>query len=292
MSDQRRSVVPSSSPLLRRAGPPGRDGVTVRIDPASEPADLGGVGWQWVSFAAHQLEPGARLERSGDGQEVALVVLEGTLNVRVGRQRFDRLGGRSSVFEPTPATVVLAEAGATIAIEALTATCFVLAAAPAAEPVATRLIEPESILVEERGSGSTARQIRHLLPPSAPASRLILFEALTPGGNWSSYPPHKHDTEDQPRESRLEELYYHRFARPGGHAFQRVYSPDRSLDEAVVPLDGDVVLVPRGYHPVGSPPGYDGYYLNVMAGPTRLWHFSLDPDHAWLMNWDPAAPRG
>ena len=91
--------------------------------------------------------------------------------------------------------------------------------------------------------------------------------------------------------SRLEELYQYRFARPHAFAFARVYTPDRDLDQALTPEDGDVVLVPRGYHPVGMPAGYDGYYLNVMAGPSRLWRFTLDPDHAWLMDWDPARPR-
>ena len=108
---------------------------------------------------------------------------------------------------------------------------------------------------------------------------------MTPGGNWSSYPPHKHDTEDPPRESRLEELYYYRFSRPQGFAFARVYTKDGRLDECLAPGDGDLVLVPEGYHPVGVPAGYDCWYLNVMAGPTREWRFTLDPDHAWLMNW-------
>ena len=113
---------------------------------------------------------------------------------------------------------------------------------------------------------------------------------FTPGGNWSSYPPHKHDTEDPPREAQLEELYFYRFARPQGFALQRVYTADRTLDEVVLARDLDVVLVPRGYHMVGAPAGYDCYYLNVMAGPNRAWHFTVDPDHAWLMNWDPAVP--
>jgi 5-deoxy-glucuronate isomerase len=186
---------------------------------------------------------------------------------------------------------VLVEPGADIEVEAITPTTLAVAAAPGGEIRVTRLIEPSTMRVEQRGSGNTARRIHHLLPPEAEAGRLILVEVFTPGGNWSSYPPHKHDTEDQPRESYLEELYYYRFARPEGFAFQRVYTADRSLDEALTPGDGEVVLVPRGYHPVGMPAGYDGYYLNVMAGPTRLWHFTLDPDHAWLMDWSPVPAR-
>ena len=165
-----------------------------------------------------------------------------------------------------------------------------VASAPAGAVRVTRAIAPGDVLVEARGSGQTARRIHHLLPPDAEAGRLIAYEVFTPGGNWSSYPPHKHDTEDPPIESRLEELYFYRFARPEGFAFQRVYTRDGSLDEALAPGDGDVVLVPRGYHPVGVPAGYDCYYLNIMAGPTRAWHFTIDPDHAWLMDWNPAAP--
>ena len=144
---------------------------------------------------------------------------------------------------------------------------------------------------EARGAGNTARRIHHLLPPAAEAGRLIAFEVFTPGGNWSSYPPHKHDTENPPVEAALEELYYYRFAKPQGFAFTRVYTPDRSLDETMTPMDGDLVLVPRGYHPVGAPAGYDCWFLNIMAGPNRAWHFTIDPDHEWLMNWSPAAPK-
>ena len=277
------------SELLRRAGFPGIDGATVRVDPSTEPAGLGGVGWHWISFAAHELVPGATLSRSGDDREVGVVVLEGTVRLRAGGRVFGEVGSRASVFEPIPAPVLLVEPGASLEIAALSPARIALAGAPGGDLRATRLIESSSIRVEARGSGQTARTVRHLLPPDAAAGRLILVEVVTPGGNWSSYPPHKHDIEDQPRESQLEELYYYRFAQPQGWAFQRVYSADRSLDEAVTPMDGDAVLVPRGYHPVGAPAGYDCYYLNVMAGPTRLWHFSVDPDHAWLMDWDPRA---
>jgi 5-deoxy-glucuronate isomerase len=105
---------------------------------------------------------------------------------------------------------------------------------------------------------------------------------ITPGGHWSSYPPHKHDRDDFPRETYLEETYYHRLARPGGFALQRVYTDDRALDETMAVGDRDVVLVPRGYHPVGAPHGFDLYYLNVMAGPVRAWKFTMSPEHAFL----------
>jgi 5-deoxy-glucuronate isomerase len=279
------------SALHRRASSPGPGGVTIRVEPATEPADLGGAGWHWISFSAHALEAGASIARPGDDREVGVVVLEGSVRAEAGGRSFGEVGSRASVFEPMPPPVLLVEPGRPIEIAALGRATIALAAAPGGDIKTTRLIEPAAMRVEARSAGQTARTVRHLLPPEAPAGRLIIVEVLTPGGNWSSYPPHKHDTNDPPRECLLEELYYYRFRRPQGFAFQRVYTRDRSLDESITPMDGDAVLVPRGYHPVGLPAGYDGYYLNVIAGPIREWRFTLDPDHEWLMDWDPNAPR-
>ena len=274
-----------SADLYRRARPPDpRTGLVHDIRPED-------AGWRFVGFSEHRLSPGARLVQPADGQERAVIVLEGHADVDAGGQRYPALGSRSHVFEGPPPPVVLVAPGTPVGIQAVTAATIIVADAPAADDGHARLIEPSDILVETRGHGSTERRIHHLLPPTAPAGRLILFEVFTPGGNWSSYPPHKHDTEDPPREAYLEELYYYRFARPEGWAFARVYTPDRSLDAAFTPGDGDVVLVPRGYHPVAAPAGYDAYYLNVMAGPHRAWHFTLDSDHSWLMDWDPTRPR-
>jgi 5-deoxy-glucuronate isomerase len=274
----------SAPHLLRRATAPDASGLVCGIDPAS-------AGWEWVTFHAYRLEPGQPVERRADDQERLVLLLEGHARVLAGDRDFGVVGSRASVFEGTPAPVVLVEPGRPVSVVADTAALVAIAAAPGGPVRRTALVTPEEILVEERGEGSTARRIHHLLPPSAEAGRLISFEAYTPGGNWSSYPPHKHDTENPPTEARLEELYYYRFAKPQGFAFARVYTPDRRLDEAMTPMDGDLVLVPEGYHPVGVPAGYDCWYLNVMAGPNRAWHFTVDPDHAWLMNWSPTAPR-
>lgn len=280
------------SGLHRRATSPGPDGTTIRIDPATEPADLGGSGWRWISFSAHSLEAGGSIARPSDDQEVGIVVLEGSVRIIAGDRAFGELGGRASVFESMPPPVLLVEPGRRIEVTALGPAKVALAAAPGGAIRETRLIEPATMRVEARGAGQTARTVRHLLPPEVRAGRLILVEVLTPGGNWSSYPPHKHDIDVPARERQLEELYYYRFRRPQGFAFQRVYTADRTLDDALTPMDGDAVLVPRGYHPVGAPAGYDCYYLNVMAGPVREWRFTLDPDHDWLMDWSPdAGPR-
>ena len=229
--------------------------------------------------------------REAADKELAVIVLEGHADVVAGGRSYPDLGSRATVFDGVPPPVLLLEPGTTVEIESRTEATIIIADAPEAEARHTRLIEPGDIHVETRGSGITERTIHHLLPPNEPAGRLILFEVFTPGGNWSSYPPHKHDTEEPPREAYLEELYYYRFKRPEGWGFARVYTPERDLDASFAPVDSDVLLIPRGYHPFGAPAGYDAYYLNVMAGPNRAWHFTVDPDHAWLMNWDPTAPE-
>jgi 5-deoxy-glucuronate isomerase len=248
------------------------------------------AGWRYVGFADYQLAPGQGLARPADDHEVVIIVLEGSATIRAGGKTYSSLGSREHVFEGPPPPVLLLQPGLAVEVEAEGAASVIVADAPAAEVRVTRLFEPPDLHVEVRGAGITERRIHHLLPPTTEAGRLILFEVFTPGGNWSSYPPHKHDTEDPPTEAYLEELYYYRFERPAGWGFTRVYTADRSLDASFTPMDRDVVLVPRGYHPFGAAAGYDAYYLNVMAGPHRAWHFTLDPDHAWLMNWDPNLP--
>ena len=134
-----------------------------------------------------------------------------------------------------------------------------------------------------RGIGTNQRFITDILPASAVAESLIVVEVKTPSSHSSSYPPHKHDEKSLPNESQLEELYYHRISPSQGWVFQRIYTADRALDQSVSAEDGDVVLVPYGYHPVVVPYGYHSYYLNVMAGPIRTWKFRNDPDHEWLI---------
>lgn len=270
--------------LLRRAAPPDADGVVSHVDPAN-------AGWDWVTVTVHRLAVGQAVTRPADDHERLVLVLEGRADVTAGELVLDGIGSRTSVFDGPAAPVVLVAPGDAVRLVARTDALVVVAAAPGGPVASTRYIAPDDILVEARGEGNTARRIHHLLDPQMEAGRLIAFEVYTPGGNWSSYPPHKHDTENPPIEARLEEYYFYRFAKPQGFGFQRVYTADRSLDEAMAVTDLDAVIVPEGYHPFGAAAGYDAYYLNIMAGPNRAWHFTIDPDHAWLMNWSPAAPR-
>jgi 5-deoxy-glucuronate isomerase len=168
-----------------------------------------------------------------------------------------------------------------VEVTAVTECELAVGSAPAEGRYGPRLIRPEEVQEEVRGTGTNTRYVYDILPESAAAESLLVVEVRTPGGHWSSYPPHKHDRAEG-GESQLEEIYYHRLSRPGGFAFQRVFTDDRSLDETMAVEDRDLVLVPRGHHPVSAPHGFDLYYLNVMAGPVRRWRISYAPGYEFL----------
>jgi 5-deoxy-glucuronate isomerase len=251
------------------------NGLVHRITPKS-------AGWTYVGFEARDMKKGARVSLKPGPMEACVVVLSG--KARVEAKGFDSgaIGERANVFEGLPWSVYLPPHGA-YAIEAVTDCEVAICTAPGTGKLPARVIGPDEVETLTRGKGSNTRHVRNILSESAAAESLLVVEVITPGGNWSSYPPHKHDRDALPDESSLEETYYHRLSPPQGFALQRVYTDDRSLDETLAVGDRDVVLVPRGYHPVGAPHGYDLYYLNVMAGPKRTWRFHNDPDHAWML---------
>jgi len=255
------------------AGP----GPSVRVTPAS-------AGWTYIWFEVHALGPGQRIELPADALERCVVVLSGTVGVAVAGWGRREIGGRATPFDGLPAAVYLPQATAgqvTGVGEAEVAIC----KAPGGGEHTPYAIEPEDIAVELRGTATMQRRVHPILMADRPAHSLLVVEVLTPPGHWSSYPPHKHDRADQRTETQLEETYYHRISPPTGFGVQRVYSREGDLDETLTFRDRDVVLVPRGYHAVAMPPGYAGYYLNVMAGPRREWRVVDDPAHAWLRAW-------
>jgi 5-deoxy-glucuronate isomerase len=242
------------------------------------------AGWNYVGFAAHRLVRGASLGFDTGDRECCIVVLSGTVSVKVGGQGWHSIGDRASVFESRSPHAVYAPGGQAVEISADTDAEVALCTAPGAgTALPARLIEPLGMARTVRGKGSNTRYVCDILPQNEPAAHLLVVEVLTPGGHSSSYPPHKHDVDNIPNESFLEETYYHRLNPPQGFAFQRVYTDDRSIDQSMAVEDHDVVMVPRGYHPVVVPHGYNAYYLNVMAGPKRQWHFKNDPQHEWLI---------
>ncbi len=265
-----------TSKLLVKAARAGRE--IVEVTPRS-------AGWEHVGFRAIRLAAGAAQTLDTAARELCLVVLSGRVDVHVNGQHWPDLGTRDSVFDPVSPAALYVAPGQQVAMHCTRDAELALCSAPGdAQVRPTRLLEPDRMKRSVRGKGSNTRYVCDILPHDDPsAAHLLVVEVLTPAGHSSSYPPHKHDAETPPLETQLEETYYHRLKPPQGFAFQRVYTDDRSIDEACAVEDHDVVMVPRGYHPVVAAHGYDLYYLNVMAGPNRLWVFRNDPAHAWML---------
>ncbi len=263
-----------TSALLSR--PTGTSGRVQHITPAS-------ANWTYVGFDLYRLAPGETVKAETGNREICLVFVSGKGRVTAGGKDFGEQGERPSPFAGKPHSIYV-PAGSDWSVTASGVCELAVCSAPgSAGGLHARVIGPDDVSQETRGRGTNTRYVTNILPEDRPADSLLVVEVITPGGHTSSYPPHKHDTNDLPRESALEETYYHRISPPQGFAFQRVYTDDRSLDEAIVVEDGDVVMVPRGYHPVAACAGYDVYYLNVMAGPVRTWKFHNAPEHAWIL---------
>ena len=266
---------------------PGVDG-TVRADPAR-------AGWRYLSFETIAVAGDVTAIAAADGSETCVVVLTGhDVEIDGGGKRW-QLEGRHDPFAGMPSALWLPD-GRELRVGAPGGhATLAVARAPrsgrdgvAPEP---RVITPEDVRVEIRGAGNATRQINHIIAPDFPADRLEVVEVLTPSGNWSSWPPHKHDVDDMPDEAVLEEIYHYRFRRPEAWAIQRVYRADRSRDGIWEVRDGDVVIVPDGYHPFSAAHGDDAYYLNALAGDRRTMACSFDPDLDWVRaSWSSMEP--
>ena len=225
-----------------------------------------------------ELEAGATDAFDTGGDETIVLPLTGACEVTVDGERF-ALEGRESVFSAVT-DFVYAPRDAHVEIHSEAGGRFALPGAAARAKLAARYCAAEDVPVELRGAGHASRQINNFCAQPFPADALLAVEVLTPNGNWSSYPPHKHDEDIPGVEVALEEIYYFEVSNEG-FAYQRVYGGVDVLREV---RTGDRIDLPRGYHgPSMAPPGYDLYYLNVMAGPNeRVWRFTDDPAHAWI----------
>jgi len=250
-----------------------------------------GFDYEFLSFENRKLTAGAQYSGATGGNELAIVVLGGLCSVSTAQDAWPRIGGRSNVFAGLPYTLYLPlETAFSVIADSDCDLAFCYCRAEERHPA--RLVTPEEVRVEIRGGGNATRQIHHMLTPEFPAHRLLVVEVFTPAGNWSSYPPHKHDVHNPPGEVDLEEIYYYRLARPEGYAIQKIYTADRRIDETLSVRDGEMVLIPEGYHPVVAAHGYDVYYLNALAGSARSMAASDDPDYAWVRGtWREQDPR-
>ena len=250
------------------------------------------AGWQTVSLRLIRLGFGREYAASQPGEELALVMLGGQAAIRAGGRHWERLGARANVFAGMPHTLYLPVSTEDIEIEALSDCEIAVCGARASRKFPAAVIEPSSVEVEIRGGGNATRQINHIIKPDFPADRLLVVEVYTPSGNWSSYPPHKHDVHNPPGEVDLDEIYFYKISQPEGFAIQRVYTRDGRRNETLTVRDNEVVLIPEGYHPVVAAHGYDCYYLNVLAGSARSMAASDDPDYAWVRGaWNSKDPR-
>ena len=242
------------------------------------------AGWGFSGLRVLALAAGGAHAFDTGEEELVVLPFEGAATVTVDGETF-ALEGRDGVFAAVT-DVVYVPRDARVEIASEGGGRFALPSARAANRLEPRHVAAADVEVELRGAGQASRQINNFCgPDSAMADRLIAVEVLTPAANWSSYPPHKHDEDVPGVETALEEIYYFEVAR-GGFGFQRVYTsgPGREIDVTAEIRSGDAIVMPHGYHgPSMAAPGYDLYYLNVMAGPgERAWRFTDDPDHAWI----------
>jgi 5-deoxy-glucuronate isomerase len=262
--------------LHLRQHAPDHEHRVVRVTPES-------AGWNYVGFDLYRLKPGESAEAETGEREQCLVFIGGRGKAEAAGRDCGILGERASPFAGRPWSLYVP--GATSwHVTAETDLEFAVCSAPGRpKSRPPRLIAPNDLSVITRGTGSNTRHVTNIISEEEPADSLLVVEVITPAGNASSYPPHKHDRDAFPTETLLEEVYYHRLNPPQGFGFQRIYTDDRSLDVSMTIEDGDVTLVPRGYHPCAALHGYDLYYLNVMAGPKRAWRFHNDPAHEWML---------
>jgi 5-deoxy-glucuronate isomerase len=277
--------MPTSRELLIRPETlNGRSGETLIVNPEA-------VGFEYLTFRVRKMVRGESFSSGTGANELGLVALGGSCRVVSSAGSWSGIGARADVFSGMPTALYLpiqTEFTVTAETDCELALCF----CRAEEKHPPQLIRPHDVEVEIRGGGNATRQINHIIKPEFPAHRLLVVEVYTPSGNWSSYPPHKHDVHNPPGEVDLEEIYYYKIDKPEGYAIQKVYTPDRRIDATLTARDGELVLIPEGYHPVVAAHGYNAYYLNALAGSARSMAASDDPDYAWVRAaWKEKDPR-
>ncbi len=248
------------------------------------------AGWKWMSFFVRQLIPGMVWEFETKNEEVVLVLLGGQCVANWGKGEVS-IGQRKNVFDGFPYALYL-PSSSQVTLKARTICEVAECRVPSTASLEPKLVTPRDVASSLRGGENTSRQIVDVIPPQFPADRLIAVEVYTPGGNWSSYPPHKHDVHNPPQEVDLDEIYYYRIDHPEGFAFQNLYNPQTSQDLVLKVRDGDAVLVRDGYHPVVAGPGYNVYYLNFLAGTSRTMAVVEDSERVFVRStWKQPDPR-
>ena len=251
------------------------------------------AGWEYVGLTVQNVAPGSVWNYSSPDDEICIVPLRGSAVISDGQEEWT-VSRPGTMFDGKPVALYL-PVGSSFKATSVEGAELAVTSSRATRMFPARLIEPDDIDVEIRGAGNAARQISHIIKPGFPADKLLVVEVFTPSGNWSSFPPHKHDVSNMPEEADLEEIYYYRIQPNDGFGLQRLYYADGSFDHAWVIKDGDLLLVPEGYHAFAVAHGYTGYYLNILAGnePERTMQPADDPAYAWVRStWDDVMNEG
>lgn len=269
----------AKSPLLIQPTRLTSTGVIVSVTPQQ-------AGWSLLDVKVLRLKPGDTHHLSTTNSELGCIIQHGRIKVSVNGGSPETLGRRTSVFEDKPYALYLSM-NMDARLSALDDVELAICSVPAATSNPYAIVRPEDCAVELRGGDNASRQIVSVFPPGFQCEKLVCVEVYTPSGNWSSYPPHKHDRhtvrpDGTIAEADLEETYFYRFDRPDGFAYQRVYTSDKRLDELVRATDYSIVLVPEGYHPVVSGVGSTTYYLNFLAGSAQSLANTDDPEYTWI----------
>jgi 5-deoxy-glucuronate isomerase len=276
----------NSENLLIKPNPDPRADLILEINPKS-------AGWDLINFQARRLCKNQVWNFETGPNELALIVFSGNLSVNSNKGNWPSIGKRENVFTGAAGGLYLS-LNTNFSVTAQTDCEFAVTWVAATKEYAPFMIDPIKTEIMIRGGDNVSRQINNVLPPGSPVEKLVLVEVYTPGGNWSSYPPHKHDRvvkeNEKLLEADLEEIYFYKIDKKEGYAYQRIYTDQSSplhqrgfpIDALICARDNHAVLVPEGYHPVVSAPGYTSYYLNVLAGSHQSLAASDDPKYAWV----------
>ncbi len=255
------------------------------------------AGWQHLNFEARLLQKGESWQGNTGNDEYGFILLSGNYTVRTDKGTWETVNGRKNVFSGLAHTLYLPPhtefhfTAQSDVLDLAAGWCASKASFPA------RFKTPAEVAIEIRGGDNATRQINSLIEEGFGSSRLVAVEVYTPAGNWSSFPAHKHDErridpDGNLLEACLEEFYFYKFDREQGYAIQQVYTADSSLNELMQVKGNDLVMVPKGYHPVAAAHGYNCYYLNFLAGSDQSLANTPDPAHAWIFqSWQAKDPR-
>ncbi len=241
---------------------------------------------EFIEFGILRLGAEEKFAVDAEGKEAVLVILSGRCTVKAGKAAYQNIGQRENVFSNSPYSVYI-PCGKAYEVTATSDLEVAVCKAPSDLNTEPRLIRPEQVGIRSVGRLNWRRDIRDIVDSNFPAKHLLVGETLNPPGNWSSVPPHRHDFDNLPEESDMEEVYFFKLMPQQGYGIQRIYTDDRSIDSTYLLQDNDTVAIPEGYHPVVAAPGYRLYYLWILAGEKRILKMRDDPQHTWLKNAEP-----